>query len=103
MRGAGGVMGGGLGGIGLGEFGESKIQHLDQAVIGHHDVAGLQIAMDDSGSVGLGESVGDLRAKGDDFGIGETALANEVVQGVATHTLHGNVGNAVVRVGLRRS
>ena len=33
------------------ECGEAEVQNFDLALVGHHDVAGLEIAMDDAGAV----------------------------------------------------
>ena len=45
---------------GLGELGETEIQQLDPALVPDHDVAGLEVAVDDSGGVRAGQRVGDL-------------------------------------------
>ena len=39
---------------------EAEVQNLDLALVGHHDVAGLEIAMDDAGAVGCRERIRDL-------------------------------------------
>ena len=42
----------------IGELGQAKIEQLDLAVVGDHDVARLEIAMNDSGRVRPRETVG---------------------------------------------
>src|ERR1700732_4938507 len=42
--------------------GQAKVWHLHETVFRDHDVAGFQIAMDDPGGVGFGQSVGNLTA-----------------------------------------
>ena len=42
-------------------LGEAEIEDLE-AVAGDHDVAGLEVAMDDAVGVRFGECVGDLRS-----------------------------------------
>ena len=41
-------------------FGQSEIEHFDQAVGPHHDVFGFDVAVDDAGFVRGGERLGDL-------------------------------------------
>ena len=56
----------GLGRIGVAlwgfDFGEAEIENLGAAVARHHDVVGLQIAMDNAGGVSGSKSVGDLHS-----------------------------------------
>ena len=56
--GEGGVFGAWRGGFSL--LGKAEIDHFDLAFGGHHDVAGLEVAVDDAGGVGGGECPGDL-------------------------------------------
>ena len=41
-------------------FAEPEVQDLDQSLGGHHDVARLQIAMDDAGAMCTADAVCDL-------------------------------------------
>ena len=71
-------IGEGLGGTGFGiagniDFGDSEIEDLDQAAFGHHDVAGLEIAMYDAGGVRGGDGIGDLYGDGQQLAQGHTA------------------------------
>ena len=42
------------------EFGQPEVQHLRKAVLGDHDVPGLQVPVDDPGRVGFGQPLGRL-------------------------------------------
>ena len=42
--------------------GEAKVEDLDEAAVGEHDVGGLEVAMEDAQVVRGGETVGDLHA-----------------------------------------
>lgn len=44
----------------LGELGQPEVEHFDQAVFGHHHVAGLQVAMDNAGRMRRRQRVGNL-------------------------------------------
>ena len=45
----------------FGELGEPEVEDLRVAVLRDHEIAGLEVAVDDPGGVGLGESLGRLR------------------------------------------
>lgn len=51
----------------LGEFGETEIQHLHQAVVPQHDVLGFDVAVRDAGAVGGHERAADLHRNFDRF------------------------------------
>ena len=57
-----GLKGGGAGaGGGRGHLaGEAEVENFYAALAGDHDVFGLEVAVDDAGGVGSGESVGKL-------------------------------------------
>ena len=44
---------------------EPEVEDLGEPVAGHHDVLGLEIAVDDARAMGLGEALGDLRGQVD--------------------------------------
>jgi hypothetical protein len=43
-------------------FGQAEVEDLRVALVGDHDVLGLEVAVDDPALMGGGEAVGDLRA-----------------------------------------
>jgi hypothetical protein len=50
----------GGGAVGFGELGETEVENLDPAVVGHEEIFGLEIAVDDAAFVCCAEAVGDL-------------------------------------------
>ena len=60
---------------GLADFGETEVQHFHAAVVGDHDVAGLEVSVNHAlrvrGGQGLGQGHGDL----------EDALERQAVSG----------------------
>ena len=45
---------------GLRQFGQAEIDDLYQSAVGHHDVGGFEVTMDDAGQVRRRQSVSDL-------------------------------------------
>ena len=76
-----------LGG-GAQQFREPEIQHLDLATRREHDVAGLQVAMDDRLLVSGVEGVGDLCPQREDLGLGERSHRELLRQRRSWHELH---------------
>ena len=72
-------------------FCESEIEHLHQAGIGDHYVAGLQIAMNNAGGVGGAESVGHLHAIFQGLRGPQAAFGDQIDQGFTGDELHHHV------------
>ena len=70
---------------------EPEVEDLGEPVAGHHDVLGLEIAVDDARAMGLGEALGDLRGQVDGPLRLDPAAADHVVQGEALDQLHHDV------------
>ena len=68
-------------------LGEAKVQHLD-AVADQHQIAGLQIPVDDPLVVGGHERIGDLRAERDGVGDGKPAALEPRGQRFTVDQLH---------------
>ena len=75
---------------------KTEVQDLDQAVVRHHQIVGLQIAVDDTRSVGLAEPVADLGGNGDRLRDGERAVLEERPQRSPLDELHRDIGGALV-------
>jgi hypothetical protein len=71
----GGSVGGGIGRLGAGEFGQTEVQNLYPPVIGNEQVFGLQVAMDDPLFVRRSETAGDLLGVVGDFAGRQRAIA----------------------------
>ena len=80
-----------------GQLGQSEIEDLGQAVRGDHDIARLDVAVDDAVFVGLGQSLGDLGGDADRVGRGQRAAGDPLLEGLAGITGHGDVETAVLR------
>jgi hypothetical protein len=74
---------------------EAKIQQLGPAAR-QHDVAGLEIPVDDTGAVRGGKGVGDFRGVGQGFAEWQLATREPVGQGFAIHVLHHKVIDVVL-------
>ncbi len=82
------------------DLGDAEVEHLDEvglvAPLLHHDVLGLEIAVDDAGAVRVGERREHLGDDAHHAGLGQRPLAGEHgVQVLALHVLHGDVHGAV--------
>jgi hypothetical protein len=64
----------------LNELGKAEIQHLHQALVGDHDVARLQVAVDNARGVRGRKGVGDLHRVFQRFRPGETLASDDPVQ-----------------------
>src|SRR5437016_505255 len=78
------------------EFGEAKIENFDGATVGHENVGGLDIAMDDALFVCGVQGVSELDADVNGAQNGEGAEGNQLVEGLAFEQLHGDEGPAIV-------
>src|SRR5262245_51916080 len=80
----------------LDQLGEPEVEDLDAAVVGNHHVARLEIPVDDAGTMGGRETVGDLDADAQ-YATDRKALArHELGQGPARDQLHRDEGHGAV-------
>ena len=79
--------------------GKAKVEDLDEAAVGEHDVGGLEVAMEDADQVRGGEAVGDLDAGRKDKLQTGGALGDDLVQGLAGNVLHDDVGFVLLAAG----
>ena len=75
-------------GLVLDELGEPEVEDLGVPGRRHHDVARLQVAVDDPLGMGLGEPFGDLPAEADGLRQVEAAVADPLEEGRALDQLH---------------
>ncbi len=77
------------------QLGEAEVEDLGEAVVRHHHVVGLEVAVHDPGRVGLGEALGDLGPDLEDATRGHRlAVAHELVERRAQDALHHDVRKA---------
>ena len=74
---------------------KAEVEDLRATVVGHHDVGGLQVAMDDPLVVRRGEGLGERAGDLEDALDGEPALRDEPIERRAVDKLHGEEVNAV--------
>ena len=79
-----------LAGVGA-YLGQAEIEDLHLAAAVDHDVAGLDVAMDDLPALGGGHAVGDLRGDVHDLIQGERLQLQQLVEGDAVDVLHDDV------------
>ena len=77
-------------------LGEAEVEELG-AGFGEHDVAGLQIAMDDAAAVSSLERVGDFGANFENLFGGNRALGETVSEALALDAFHDQEISAVLR------
>src|SRR5208282_562757 len=77
-------------------FGQAKIHQLGPA-LGEHDVAGLEIAVNDSLAMGHGERVCDGNADLEDIAHRQGAFAEPICQSLALEKLHDQKINSILR------
>ncbi len=80
----------------LHELGEAEIQHLDDAIRGDHDVARLQVAVDDARGVSLGHGGGDGYGVLEAVGGGEAVCRDHLIERPARQIFHGDVHEAIL-------
>ena len=80
------------------ELREAEVEHLEQPVGRHHQVLGLEVAVDDAGAVRLREAVGELRPEIEQLRDRQRAARQPAAQRLALHVLH----HHEVRAGLAR-
>src|SRR5208283_47151 len=81
---------------GLGDFCQAKIQDLGVAALGHKNVCGLNVAMDNTQRVRGVERIGNLDAEGKECIELHGTIADDVFQGCAVKVLHDDEGLAVL-------
>ena len=69
-------------------LGEPEVQHLDLSVGGHHDVAGLEVAVDDALLVGDLDGLGDLHADAGGFLHRQRSPSDLLGEGLSLGHLH---------------
>ena len=74
-----------------GHFGETEIEDLGLSAFGDEQIGGLQVAVDDSGSVGNVEGVGDLDAEIDLLVHRKRFALDAIFQSAAFEVLHHDV------------
>ena len=74
-----------------GQRGEPEVEDLDLVLLGHHDVAGLEVAVDDAGGMGRGERVDDLAGVAQRARQRQARLRDHRVERAAAHQLHREV------------
>ena len=79
---------GGFAGGREGLQGQSKVDHLHQPPVRHHDVGGLEVAVDDAGVVSRGERARDLGGAVEERARRQATRADCVAQGLARDPLH---------------
>ncbi len=80
-----------------GELGQAEIQDLGRPVRSDHDVARLDVAVDDAVLVGLGQALGHLGGEAQRVGRRKVAAGDPVLQGFALVAGHDDVEAAVGR------
>ena len=70
------------------KFREPEIENLGESIPRDHHVLRLQVTMDDSGFVGLGEAIRDLRDNRQHAPDRQRPLRSELPQGLALDQLH---------------
>ena len=69
-------------------LGEAEIEHLHSAVLGHHDVGGLEVAVDDALLVGRRQGFGHRDGELEDLLGGHADGGDQLVQGLALDQFH---------------
>ena len=70
---------------------EAEVEDLQQAVSCDNEVLGLEIAVEDTGTVRVRQAVGQLRPEAQDLGDGQRAPREAAPQGLALDVLHHDV------------
>ena len=88
--------------IHLGELGEAEVEDLDPPVLGHEEVGGLEVAVDDAPLVGGGEAAGDLLRVIDGLAGRQGPGGEDLAERAALEELGDEVRSAVARSPRRR-
>jgi hypothetical protein len=76
-------------------FARPKSSHLHQRLLGHHDVAGLEIPMDDAGRVRPGQRIGDLYGVLQYFTEAQAMARDQAIERLAVDEFHRNEVHAI--------
>src|SRR5882724_1964313 len=74
----------------LGELCQSEVENFDRARIADHDIAGFDIAVENTGRVRPGERIGDLHRKLQRFVQTEAVPGYQAIERFPGDVLHGN-------------
>ena len=77
------------------QLGEAEVEHLHPALSGHHDVGGLEVAVDDAALVCRAQRLRQGNRDLEDPLQGQAPLGNQLVQRLARHQLHGQEVNSL--------
>jgi hypothetical protein len=83
-------------GILLPQLGQPKVEHLCPALLGDHDVAGLEIAVDDALLVGRGQGIGQGNGDLEDLLEGHAACGDRLRERFTLHQLHGEKASSFI-------
>ena len=78
------------------QLGEAEVEDLHEAIVCDHQVLGLEVSMDDSGSVRLGKAIRHLRGELEKLLGGEWFPGKHCPECLAVDVLHGDVASAFV-------
>ena len=86
--------------VDLGQLREAEVEHLDRAVVADHDVARLEISVDDAPCVRRGDGVGRLDRNTEQLAWPQTSGWNQRVEARAVDELHHDEINIALPVEL---
>ena len=86
-----------------GQLRQAEVQDLDETVLRHHDVLGLQVPMHDAGLMRSGQALANLRGDLQQLPDSEAPAGEQLPQRRPLHALHRDVGDAVRPTRCRRS
>jgi hypothetical protein len=78
------------------QLGDAEVDDFGEPVSGHHDVLGLEIAMDDAGGVRLGQALCDLPGQMDRAAQRDRALLQHLADRAAIDPFHRDKGRATL-------
>src|SRR6185369_16135346 len=78
------------------DLGQTKVENLGVSALGHENIGGLDVAVDDSLCMGGIQRIRDFNGQGEERLVFERMAGNQVLQRHAIHELHRDEGTAVV-------